>query len=266
MKKTPLIAIVTFIAACSAFAQTAPDAAELTRLLNEFLAGASRSDASVHERFWADDLIYTRSAGRRVTKADVLRDVRNAPPPKPGDPTTIYTAEDIRVQQYGDTAIVAFRLVATTDTAGAQQVAHLLNSGTFVKRNGKWQAVNWQSTRMPRTDEEKGSEVSGAFGALYESLASRDAAKLSLLLDPNFIWTRQNGKVINRKRFIEDLVSRRVKFTKPESISHGTSIHGDTAIVFGEFKPQRLAYTLTFVNQIGGWKAVAMHTSNRPTN
>jgi len=24
-----------------------------------------------------------------------------------------------------------------------------LNSGTFVKRNGKWQVVNWQSTRMP---------------------------------------------------------------------------------------------------------------------
>lgn len=266
MKKIPSIAILILIAAYATVAQTAPDAGELTRLLNEFLAGASRNDAAIHERFWADDLIYTRSAGRRVTKADVMRDVRNAPAPKPGDPATIYTAEDIRIQQYGDTAIVAFRLVATSDSAGAKSVANLLNSGTFVKRDGKWQVVNWQSTRMPRTDEEKGSEVAGAFGALYESLASRDAAKLSLLLDPNFIWTRQNGKVINRKRFIEDLVSRRVKFTKPESISHGTSIHGDTAIVFGEFKPQRLAYTLTFVNQIGGWKAVAMHTSNRPAN
>jgi hypothetical protein len=98
MKKTPLIAIAIFIAACSAFAQTAPDAAELTRLLNEFLAGASRGDAAIHERFWADDLIYTRSAGRRVNKAEVLHDVRNAPAPKPGDPTTIYTAEDIRIQ------------------------------------------------------------------------------------------------------------------------------------------------------------------------
>ncbi len=67
---------------------------------------------------------------------------------------TIFTAEDIRIQQYGDTAIVAFRLVATTDTAGTKQVANLLNSGTFVKRDGKWQVVNWQSTRMPRTDEQ----------------------------------------------------------------------------------------------------------------
>src|SRR5678809_436840 len=137
MNKTPLIAIVIFIAACSAFAQTAPDAAELTRLLNEFLAGASRGDAAIHERFWADDLIYTRSAGRRVNKAEVMHDVRNAAPPKPADPKTIYTAEDIRIQQYGDTAVVAFRLVATTDTGGPKYVANLLNSGTFVKRDGK---------------------------------------------------------------------------------------------------------------------------------
>src|SRR5687768_15549242 len=168
MNKLSFIAIVILIAAGGAFAQTVPDGAELTRLLNEFLAGASRNDASVHERFWADDLIYTRSAGRRVTKADVLRDVRNAPPPKPGDPTTIYTAEDVRIQQYGDTAIVAFRLVATTDTAGAKQVANLLNSGTFVKRNGKWQVVNWQSTRMPRTDEHSKREVAAILTLLIK--------------------------------------------------------------------------------------------------
>src|SRR4029079_16678816 len=105
MKKTPLIAIAIFIAACSAFAQTAPDAAELTRLLNDFLAGASRGDATIHERFWADDLIYTRSAGRRVNKDEVMHDVRSAPAPKPTDPKTVYTAEDIRIQQYGDTAV-----------------------------------------------------------------------------------------------------------------------------------------------------------------
>src|ERR1041384_8856655 len=63
-------------------AQSAPDAAELTKLLNDFLAGASRNDAAIHERFWADDLIYTRSAGRRVNKAEGMRDVRNAAAPQ----------------------------------------------------------------------------------------------------------------------------------------------------------------------------------------
>ena len=128
---------------------TAPDAGELIKLLNEFLAGASRNDAAIHDRFWAEDVIYTGSAGRRRGKADIMHDVRSAPAPKPGDPTTVFTAEDIRIQQYGDTAIVAFRLVGTTVKASKTEVMNFLNSGTFVKRNGKWQVVNWQSTRMP---------------------------------------------------------------------------------------------------------------------
>jgi ketosteroid isomerase-like protein len=132
-------------------AQTAPDAAELTKLLKDFLAGAGRDDVAVHERFWADDLIYTASTGRRKGKADILRELHEEAPPKPGDETAVYTAEDIRIQQYGDTAIVAFRLVATMEKAGVKEVKNFLNSGTFLKRNGKWQVVNWQATAVPKT-------------------------------------------------------------------------------------------------------------------
>src|SRR4029078_5700525 len=115
-------ALLVLLVSSGVFAQTAPDAAELTKLLNDFLAGASHTDVAIHDRFWADDLIYTRSAGRRVNKSEVMHDVRSTPAPKPTDPKTIYTAEDIRIQQYGDTAIVAFRLVATTETGGAKYV------------------------------------------------------------------------------------------------------------------------------------------------
>jgi ketosteroid isomerase-like protein len=261
MKKIPLLATLILITAGGVFAQTAPDAAELTRLLNEFLAGASRNDAAIHDRFWADDLIYTRSAGRRVTKADVMRGVRDTPAPKPGDPKTIFTAEDIRIQQYGDTAIVAFRLVATTDTAGTKQVGHLLNSGTFVKRNGKWQVVNWQSTRMPRTDEETRNDVGAAVNVLQQSLVSTDAKKLGSVIDEGFIWTRHDGASINRTQFLDDVASGQLKLKKAGKPV--ISIWGDTAVVRGECEPG-MSYTLTFVNQVGVWKAVALHTSVRP--
>ena len=147
-------AIVMLILALGLPAQTAPDAAELTRLLKEFLAGASRNDAAIHDRFWAEELIYTGSNGRRRNKAEVMRDVRSAPAPKPGDAKTTYTAEEIRIQQYGDTAIVAFRLVGTTEKDGKTEVANYLNTGTFLKRGGKWQVVAWQATRVPRPEEE----------------------------------------------------------------------------------------------------------------
>ena len=141
MKRILFSAVLLLSVAGELRAQTAPDAAELTRLLHEFLAGAGRNDVAMHERFWADDLIYTSALGRRKGKADIMREVREEGPAKPGDETVVYTAEDIRIQQYGDTAIVAFRLVATTDKAGVKTVANYLNTGTFLKRNGKWQAL-----------------------------------------------------------------------------------------------------------------------------
>ena len=55
--------------------QVAPDAEELTRLLQQFLERASRNEVAVHDRFWADDLIYTSSSERRIGKADIMREV-----------------------------------------------------------------------------------------------------------------------------------------------------------------------------------------------
>lgn len=150
MKHRVLVLIVILLTTVSLAAQTAPDAAELTKMLNEFLAGAGRNDASVHDSFWADDLIYTRSAGVRINKEELMKGVRSAPASKPGDPVTVYTAEDIRVQQYGDAAVVAFRLVSTTTRSdGTTTVGNNLNTGTFVKREGRWQVVAWQSTVVP---------------------------------------------------------------------------------------------------------------------
>lgn len=249
MKKLASV-IFLFLLATSVSAQTAPDAAELTKLLNDFLAGASRNDVSVHERFWADDLIYTRSAGRRVNKAEVMQDVRSTPAPKPTDPKTIYTAEDIRIQQYGDTAVVAFRLVATTE----KNVANLLNSGTFVKRNGKWQVVNWQSTRMPRTEAESKSEVTTADAALHEAIVSGDIDKLTALTDPTFVWTHGSVQT-TRQQLFDDLRAKKVKYGKPDPAKVSISVYGDTAIVRGE------SYTLTFINQLGVWRAVSLHSN-----
>jgi ketosteroid isomerase-like protein len=148
------VAAALLVAATSG-AQSTPDAPELTKLLHEFLAGASRNDPEMHDRFWAEDLIYTSAMGVRRGKAEIMQSVRSGEAPKPEEGTTVYTAEDVRIQQYGETAIVAFRLVGTTEKAGAKEVANYLNTGTFLKRGGKWQVVAWQATKMPNETEAK---------------------------------------------------------------------------------------------------------------
>lgn len=147
----------------------APAAAELTRLLEEFLAGASRNDVRVHERFWADDLIYTRSAGVRVGKAEILQNARSGAGTQ-NEPPTTFSAEDVRIQQYGDTAVLAFRLVGTTGEGAAAEVTQYLNTGTFVRRDGEWRAVAWQSTRIPTPGAES-AECSRAWRLEPESRA-----------------------------------------------------------------------------------------------
>jgi uncharacterized protein DUF4440 len=268
--KTLVSSLVLFLMLAAmvstATAQTAPDAAELTKLLNDFLAGASRNDPAVHDRFWADDLIYTRSAGRRVSKADIMRDLKSAPAPKPDDPKTVYTAEDIRIQQYGETAIVAFRLVATTEVDGGKQVQNLLNSGTLLKRNSKWQVVNWQSTRMPRTEEENKADVAAVLAAFYPALVYGNVKRLRALTDPTIVLT-DNGKTIPWKLIIEGLPVPPPKGSQRDPVTKNINVYGDTAVVQTEWKregayPTTLLSTITLVNQGGAWKIVAVHTSD----
>jgi len=272
-----LIVVLTMLA-LSVHAQTAPDAGELTELLKEFLSGASRNDAAMHDRFWAEELIYTGSSGRRVGKADILRDMRSAPAVRPGNPSTIYSAEDIRIQQYGDTAVVAFRLVGTTVRDGKDDVTKYLNTGTFLKRNGKWQAVSWQATRLPKAEEEARNEVAAVESAFHRAMLASDVNKLESLADESFIWTHRTGEQMTRQRLLDQLGSGQLKYSKLETNNVVVSVYGEGAVVRGVSPRQRSSflgpsgsssdaspftafYTLTFVNKGGVWKAVAMHSS-----
>jgi len=276
MKRILSSAIVTLMLALGVHAQTAADALELTKLLRDFLDGASRNDAAMHDRFWAEDLIYTGSSGRRIGKADIMRDARSAPAPKPEDPTTTYSAEDIRIQQYGATAIVAFRLVGATKRGGKTDTSNYLNTGTFLKRNGKWQVVSWQATRMPRTEEEAKKEVAATEAAFHQAILAADIKKLESLTDESFIWTHAAGEQMTRQQLVDQLGSGRLKYSKLETNNVTVSVYGDTAVVRGASPRQRSSmpgegsgdaspftayYTLTFINKGSGWKAVAMHTS-----
>lgn len=118
----------------------------LVALLHEFMAGASVDDAVVHERFWADELVYTSSSGARFGKAEILAALAS-----PGEPSgAVYTAEDIDVRLHGEVAVVTFRLVARR---AGQQPEEFYNTGVFTLRGDAWRAVAWQATRIPSAEQ-----------------------------------------------------------------------------------------------------------------
>lgn len=122
--------------------------AELEQLLGDFLQGASENNAEVHDRFWAEDLIYTSSAGTRTTKADIMSSF-DADQSSGSEPGPQYGYEDLQINVYDDAAVVAFQLVGTAGTGDSREVTRYFNTGTFINRNGQWRAVAWQATRIP---------------------------------------------------------------------------------------------------------------------
>jgi ketosteroid isomerase-like protein len=147
-----LAKIVTIVVALGSLAATVTrtqtrGTQEVTSLLREFIAGAGSGDRATFEKFFADDVIYTRATGVVITKASIMKSLGKPAPASEGK--SAYSAEDITVHEYGDTVIAAFRLVSRSEHGdGKVETTHYRNTGTFLRRNGRWQAVAWQATKV----------------------------------------------------------------------------------------------------------------------
>ncbi len=149
MKKLVLALTLVLLAQTAA----ASDVEELSSMLHHFLAHSHTKAA--HEGFWADDLVYTSSAGLRFGKADILAGYDEAEEAESAQASDaelpmVYTGEEVDVRVYGDAAVVAFKLVGTPTNEDAENdVMYYYNTGTFLRRDGTWQVVAWQATKIP---------------------------------------------------------------------------------------------------------------------
>lgn len=136
--------------------QSSGTANELTAMLNQFMRDASSNRAAGFERFFADDVIYTGSNGMVHTKADIMRSLHAPKPANAANEKETYSAEHIVVHDFGSTAIVAFQLVARTEHAdGKTETSNYRDTGTFLRRKGKWQVIAWQATKIPEKTKGK---------------------------------------------------------------------------------------------------------------
>ncbi len=127
-------------------------ARHIEQMVRDFLADVPKGDRKVFDNFFADDVIYTRSTGVTVDKAEILKNigVRAA-----NEPQATFEADGFTVHPYGETAVVNFRLVMHNVVSGKPETVYFRNTGTFLKRGGKWQVIAWQATRVPEATEAK---------------------------------------------------------------------------------------------------------------
>jgi ketosteroid isomerase-like protein len=148
MKKLTSIILLQLLLMPVLLAQESDEVRVLENLLDEFLQGASENDAEMHDRFWAEDLIYTSSNGERVSKEIILEGLADNSQ-NMNQQTPEYHAEEAQIQLFDDIAVVAFKLVAISQLPSGEERLEFYNTGTFQKRDGQWKAVAWQATRIP---------------------------------------------------------------------------------------------------------------------
>jgi hypothetical protein len=134
-----------------AVAASADEVDIISAMLDDFLAHAGEAEA--HERFWAEDLVYTSSRGTRTNKAEIMAsfdDLESAAERAAGPE---YHAEDVDIRLYDDIAVLAFRLIGTTTNgSGGTEVQEYFNTGTLQRRDAEWRVVAWQATRIPASE------------------------------------------------------------------------------------------------------------------
>ena len=151
MKTMRVLASIAAIAIFGAGPALASETEDLTAKLQAFL---SQSDLEfAHEGFWAHDLIYTSSDGSRFGKREIMEGFQADPDAgdaEDAESSMSYSGEEVDIRLYGDMAIVAFKLVGTPLSKGADDaLLYYFNTGTFLKREGTWQVVAWQATKIP---------------------------------------------------------------------------------------------------------------------
>ena len=117
---------------------------EIIKLERERLDAYARADREAFDRIVADDFAMTHSDGSvfdKVRERSVLR------PSTTERPLPKLTIEDVKVRVYGDAAVITGLLVEQGDRIGRVSLAF---TNTYIKRQGKWQIVAGQLTRLPQ--------------------------------------------------------------------------------------------------------------------
>jgi ketosteroid isomerase-like protein len=133
-------------------AEEAATVHQVTQLVRDFLAAVPKGEKQTFDNFFADDVIYTRSTGVTVAKADIIRNIGVR---ATNEPQATFEADDFTVHPYGGTAVVNFRLIMHNIEGGKPTTTYFRNTGTFLWRNNKWQVVAWQATKVPPAAEGK---------------------------------------------------------------------------------------------------------------
>ena len=154
MKRLLVIALACFTPA--GFAADEPQVAQAEREIRELEAQFARAvvegDRAFYDRVLAEDFTHTSHSGVFKTRAEFMAENKFAEKGDSKSGRTRYDAYDVdelAIRIYGDTAVVTGRTSPKGRTALGQPIGGQYRYlRVWVKRQGRWQAVAFEGTRV----------------------------------------------------------------------------------------------------------------------
>jgi ketosteroid isomerase-like protein len=108
------------------------------------MTAMAQKDVATLNALLADDLVYTHSTARLDTKQSLIGAMESG--------ATVYTAvepSDVKAQDLGDTVVLTGVAQIKVTVGGTPNAFGVRFVDVYARRNGRWQMVTWQSTRLP---------------------------------------------------------------------------------------------------------------------
>ena len=127
----------------AAFAAPSAVEQQLIDAENAWAQAVMKSDVAALEKLYADEYLFTDPSGMKFTKSQDIANTRT------GDlKLTAYRLGDLQVHVYGDVATVTGSNTITATFHGADASGQYRFTDVFVKRDGRWQVVATQGTKV----------------------------------------------------------------------------------------------------------------------
>ena len=124
--------------------QTDPRSQEVLQVQLERMEAFVNRDFAVLDKIMAKEMTYTHTSARLDTKAEMIGLMESG--------RLRYESmerQEANVRLYGETAVVTGRSRIHVVSGGADLRFSLLFLEVFAHKDGRWQSVAWQSTRLP---------------------------------------------------------------------------------------------------------------------
>lgn len=267
-----------FPQALGAAPQGNDDEPAIHRVEDQIEEAIGKNDAEALRKLWAPDYVYVNTAGQlQAFRSGEMREACSQ-----------RDQESIRI--YGATAVVfsrcTFGAAANSGVAGQRRVTSVL-----VRRNGQWQAVSEQASRIRGTassavignmhQEPKAAgrgtakdgeqSVRNAEHEIANATDKDDADMLERLWAPEFIWVGPIGNVLTRAQRLEMIRTGREKSGGYRIDQEEIRVYGATAVVTfrstvagvidGKNISSQRRVTNVLVEADGRWRAVSQHST-----